>query len=59
MAGQITDRWTVLANYTWLDSENVTEDAELTQARLLLVNAAQTVLRSGLDLLGVSAPLKM
>lgn len=21
MAGQITDRWTVLANYTWLDSE--------------------------------------
>ena len=43
----------------YTENRVVTDDAELTQARLLLINAAQTVLRSGLNLLGVSAPLKM
>jgi arginyl-tRNA synthetase len=37
----------------------VTEDAAATQARMRLVLSAQAVLRSGLELLGVSAPLKM
>lgn len=37
----------------------VTEDMELTQARLLLCRALQTVVANGLTLLGVSAPKKM
>lgn len=37
----------------------VTEDAELTSARLLLCNATGTVVANGLKLLGVSAPEKM
>jgi len=37
----------------------VTEDAAATQARMRLVLSVQAVLRSGLGLLGVSAPLKM
>ncbi len=37
----------------------VTDDPALTKARIALVLAIQTVLRSGLSLLGVSAPAKM
>ncbi|MGD9368520.1 MAG: arginine--tRNA ligase [Desulfobacteraceae bacterium] len=37
----------------------LSEDTELTQARLRLVMAVQTVIRNGLTLLGVSAPEKM
>ncbi len=37
----------------------VTEDEELTKARLLLVNAVRIVLRNGLDLLGISQPESM
>ncbi|MGH7831782.1 MAG: DALR anticodon-binding domain-containing protein, partial [Candidatus Binatia bacterium] len=37
----------------------ISEDAELTQARLLLVRHVQSVIRKGLDLLGIEAPLKM
>jgi len=37
----------------------ISDDAELTQARLMLASAVQTVVKSGLELLGVSAPLKM
>ncbi len=37
----------------------VTEDTNLTQARMRLVLATQQVLRTGLGLLGISAPLKM
>ena len=37
----------------------VTEDADLSRARLALAAATQAVIRSGLNLLGVSAPLKM
>jgi arginyl-tRNA synthetase len=37
----------------------VTEDAQLTKARLALVTAIQIVLKSGLNLLGVSAPARM
>jgi arginyl-tRNA synthetase len=37
----------------------VTEDVTLTKARLLLITAIRTVLKSALDLLGVSAPEKM
>lgn len=37
----------------------VTEDPELSAARLMLAEATQQVLRKGLELLGVSAPLKM
>ncbi len=37
----------------------VTEDPDLTGARLLLVRAAQRVMRTGLGLLGVSAPERM
>ncbi len=35
------------------------EEAELAEARLCLVKAVQTVIRNGLDLLGVTAPEKM
>lgn len=37
----------------------VTEDKPLTQARLLLANAARIVLRNGLELLGISQPESM
>jgi len=37
----------------------IVEDKELTQARLALVKATQVVLRSTLDLLGISAPRRM
>lgn len=37
----------------------VTEDAELTKARLLLVDCVRIVLRNGLEVLGVSQPTKM
>lgn len=37
----------------------VTEDTELTQARLLLCGAVAAVIRRGLHLLGISAPTKM
>ena len=43
----------------YTDHRVVTEDASLTQGRLMLSVSVQTVLRSGLELLGVSAPLKM
>jgi len=43
----------------YTDHRVVTEDASLTQGRLMLSVSTQTVLRSGLELLGVSAPLKM
>ncbi len=37
----------------------ITEDKELTQARLCLVEALRTVFRNGLNILGLSAPEKM
>jgi len=37
----------------------VSEDGELTKARLLLGKAVRTVIRNALMLLGVSAPEKM
>ncbi len=37
----------------------ITDDADLTAARLLLVASVQKVVGRGLDLLGVTAPLKM
>ena len=37
----------------------ITDDADLTAARLLLVASVQKVVGRGLDLLGVAAPLKM
>lgn len=44
----------------WYNEHKVlTEDVELTQARLLLSVNVQQVLRNGLDLLGVSAPEAM
>ncbi len=43
----------------YTDHRVVTEDASLTQGRLMLSVSTQAVLRSGLELLGVSAPLKM
>ena len=43
----------------YTENRVITEDAPLTDARLFLVDCVQTVLRSGLGLLGVSAPLKM
>ena len=43
----------------YTENRVVTEDAELTQARLALITATQKVLKSSLTLLGVSAPLKM
>lgn len=43
----------------YTENRVVTDDEILTQARLMLVNAVQAVLKSGLNLLGVSAPTKM
>ena len=37
----------------------ISEDAELTRARLLLVQTVQATVRRGLDILGISAPEKM
>ncbi|MEK7285909.1 MAG: arginine--tRNA ligase [Nitrospirota bacterium] len=37
----------------------ITNDAALTKARFALITAAQTILRSALDLLGVTAPERM
>jgi arginyl-tRNA synthetase len=37
----------------------ITDDAALTKARFALITAAQTILRSALDLLGVTAPERM
>jgi arginyl-tRNA synthetase len=37
----------------------LSEDQELTRARLLLVHIVQTTIRRGLTLLGINAPLKM
>ena len=37
----------------------ISEDAELTRARLLLVQTVQETVRRGLDILGISAPEKM
>jgi arginyl-tRNA synthetase len=37
----------------------LSDDVELTRARLCLILAVQTVIRNGLTLLGVSAPEKM
>jgi arginyl-tRNA synthetase len=37
----------------------VSDDAELTRARLYLIDKAATVIKNGLDLLGVSCPEKM
>jgi arginyl-tRNA synthetase len=37
----------------------ITDDVALTKARFALITAAQTILRSALDLLGVSAPERM
>lgn len=37
----------------------VTEDKELSSARLLLINCTKTVLQKGLNLLGISSPKKM
>jgi arginyl-tRNA synthetase len=43
----------------YAENRVVTDDIPLTQARLMLAESVQQVLRSGLELLGVSAPLKM
>jgi arginyl-tRNA synthetase len=37
----------------------ISEDADLSRARLLLVENAQRTIRRGLEILGVDAPLKM
>ena len=43
----------------YAENRVVGEDLKLTEARMMLVIATQAVIRSGLSLLGVSAPLKM
>jgi arginyl-tRNA synthetase len=51
-----------LANkfHSFYDKQRVvTDDPELTKARLCLIDSAKTVLSTGLNLLGVSAPEKM
>lgn len=46
--------------HTYYNKHKVlTEDPDMTKARLYLVNAVKTVIRNGLALLGVSAPDKM
>ncbi|HXV50415.1 MAG TPA: DALR anticodon-binding domain-containing protein, partial [Candidatus Binatia bacterium] len=37
----------------------ISEDAELSRARLLLLENVQKTIRRGLDILGVAAPMKM
>ncbi|MBF0291398.1 MAG: arginine--tRNA ligase [Nitrospinae bacterium] len=58
VASYLLDLAGVFHNY-YKHNRVVTEDAELTRARLVLVDAARMVFRSGLDLLGVSAPERM
>jgi arginyl-tRNA synthetase len=43
----------------YAENRVIGEDLELTQARLMLATAVQSVIKTGLELLGVSAPLKM
>ncbi|OIO37931.1 MAG: arginine--tRNA ligase [Candidatus Omnitrophica bacterium CG1_02_46_14] len=43
----------------YAENRVICDDAELIQARMMLAIAVQTVIRTGLELLGVSAPLKM
>ena len=43
----------------YAENRVVSEDAALTEARLLLADGVQQVIRTGLGLLGVTAPLKM
>ncbi len=43
----------------YAENRVMTEDADLTMARVALIDGAQSVLRQGLGLLGVTAPLKM
>ncbi len=43
----------------YTENRVVTEDEDLTQGRMRLVLAVQQVIRTGLSLLGISAPLKM
>ncbi len=43
----------------YTENRIVVDDASLTNARMMLVETTQQVLRTGLRLLGVSAPLKM
>ena len=43
----------------YTENRVINDNAALTQARLMLAVSVQTVLRTGLELLGVSAPLKM
>jgi arginyl-tRNA synthetase len=46
--------------HTWYNSEKtLVEDTDLRNARLTLAEAVRQVLANGLDLLGVSAPIKM
>ena len=37
----------------------ISEDAELSRARLLLIESVQKTVRRGLEILGVDAPMKM
>ena len=41
------------------DTKFLVDESQLKLARLALITATRTVLRNGLDLLGVSAPEKM
>ena len=43
----------------YAENRVITENEPLTRARFLLVDGVQSVIRCGLELLGVSAPLKM
>ncbi len=43
----------------YAENRVVTEEASLTQARMMLLLGTQQVIRTGLELLGVSAPTKM
>jgi arginyl-tRNA synthetase len=46
--------------HTYYNKHRVlSDDRDLTRARLGLISAVQTVIRNGLSLLGVSAPEKM
>jgi arginyl-tRNA synthetase len=54
----LQDLAALLHNYYYLH-RIISEDEELTQARLLLVVAVRVVLRNALDILGVSAPERM
>lgn len=58
MASYLLDLAGVFHNY-YKHNRVVTDDADLTRARLVLVDAARIVFRNGLNLLGVSAPERM